>query len=273
MNSALLERYKEQLDKRDIRACDVTAFSGKFGSKNLKFHPTGKTKSFHGLTCIAWVDQASESFRNLCALQNTMREALKKSDLDRFFSFLVPESFHMTVCDIEASPEPIRIRKIDTRITQVQEAFHQIGIPGKVTGQIRRMSLSSAITALVEFTGAEDLRKILDIEKAIKQATHVNVRDFLGHISLAYLVQDPGSHIHTIKNILLECEKSYVPEEVTFSQVDLTYFPDMNEYIPLVTLDLEKGTISAPYVNNIQLIKTVSLLLRATPLFHPPEAL
>ena len=261
MNSALLERYKEKLDKRDIRAFDVTAFSGKLGSKNLKFHPTGETKPFHGLTCIAWVDQASESFRNLCILQNTIREEFKKFDLDRFFSFLVPESFHMTVCDIEASPEPIRIRKIDTRITQVQEAFHQINIQGKVTGQIRRMSLSSAVTALVGFTEEENLRKVLDMEKAIKQATHVNVRDFVGHISLAYLIQDPGSYIHTIKDILLECEKSYVPEEVTFSQVDLTYFPDMNEYIPLVTLDLGEGTVSAPYANNIQLIKTVSLLL------------
>ncbi len=265
MSSTILTRYNERLEKRDIRSYD-----GKFGPSTLKFYPTGETKSFHGLTCIAWVHQASELFQNLCTIQNTMREALRKAGLDHFFSFLVPESFHMTICDLDATPEPIRIRKIDHRITQVQEAFHHIGIQENVTGHIRRIGLNSTITALVEFT-EEHLRTILDIEETIKRKTHVNVRDFVGHISLAYVVQNPGSNIHTIKNILLECENRYVPEEFTFSQVDFTYFTDMNEYIPLLTLDLEKGSVSEPYVNNIQLIKTVSLLLRATPLGSRPE--
>jgi hypothetical protein len=244
------------------------------GPKLSKFYPTGEAKSFYGLTCVAWVHHGSELFRNLCVLQNTIREELRKAGLDRVFSFLVPESFHMTICDIEAGPEPIRVRKFDTCMTQIQEAFHHIGVQGKMTGQVCRMGLSSTITALVEFT-EEELRTVLDLEKTIKSTAHVNVRDFAGHISLAYFVQDPGSHMSAIKSILLECEKSYAPEEFTFSQVDFTYFTDMNEYIPVLTIDMEKGTVLPPYVDNIQIIKILSPLLKATTLLqkYPPETL
>jgi hypothetical protein len=200
----------------------------------------------------------------------------KKAGLEHFFAFLEPESFHMTVCDIEAGPTPIRVKKLDARMTQVQEAFSSWSeIPKKVTAQIRGLGLKQTITALVRFDGEleSELDEILCIESKIKKATQENVREFTGHISLAYFVQYPGNCIGDIKRILLDCEK-YEPEMFTFSQFDLTYFTDMNEYVPLMTIDLENRALRS-HSDNIQMLKTVTLLLRAVTLLckDTPSAL
>jgi hypothetical protein len=164
----------------------------------------------------------------------------------------------MTVCDIEASPTPIRVKQLDDRIAQIQEAFISWReIPQKVTAQIRGLGLKQTITALVRFDDEleSELEEILGIERKIKEATKVNVRDFTGHISLAYFVQYPGNCISDIKRTLLDCEK-YEPEMFTFSQFDLTYFTDMNEYIPIMTIDLENRDLRS-HNSNIQTLKTV----------------
>ena len=251
-----LDQYNDRLCERDIRSYDVTVLKGKLGENNPKFYPDGKAKAFHGLTCIAWIDRKSNLFHNLCELQDTIRREFEKAGLARFFTFLKPESFHLTVCDIEAGSTPIRVKKLYARITQIREAFdswHEI--PKEVTAQIRGLGLNQTITALVRFDGEleSELEKILCLEGKIKETTRVNVREFTGHISLAYFVQYPGSCINEIKKILLNCAK-YEPEIFTFSQFDLTYFTDMNKFIPIMTINLENRDIRR-HSSNIQIMR------------------
>jgi hypothetical protein len=247
----------------------VTVLKGKLGENDPKFYPDGKAKAFHGLTCIAWIDRKSNLFHHLCELQDTIRREFERAGLENFFAFLEPESFHMTVCDIEADPTPIRVKKLDDRIAQLWEAFDAWhGIPREVTARVQGLGLKQTITALVRFDGEleSELEKILCLEGKIKEATNVNVRDFTGHISLAYFVQYPGSCINGIKKILLDCER-YESEIFTFPQFDLAYFTDMNEFIPVMTIDLENRDVR-PHGDNIHMLKTVSLFFRAVTLLH-----
>ena len=78
-------------------------------------------------------------------------------------------------------------------------------------------------------------------------------RPFTGHITLAYTAQHPGEHSATIKEILLPYDKDL--GEFTFSKFDLTYFPHMNEFTPLLTLNLDDGHIMR-HDENISALKT-----------------
>lgn len=261
--SESLDKYNRRIRELDIDSCDVTNLKVKLDGDNLKFYPDGEAKTFHGLTCIAWVDRESDLFRNLCELQDRIRRELEKAGLDRYFAFLEPESLHMTICDIEAGPTPIRVNKLDDRIAQIQQAFGSWReIPPSITARIRGLGLERTITALVRFDGElePELEAILRMEGRIKNATRVDVRDFTGHISLAYVIQHPGDRAGEIKRVLLDCAE-YGPETFTFSQFDLAYFTDMHEYIPFVTIDLENCDLRS-HTSNIQMVKTVTLLQR-----------
>lgn len=251
-----LDQYNERLCERDISSYDVTVLKTKLGENNPKFYPDGKVKAFHGLTCIAWIDRKSKLFLNLCELQDAIRTDFEKAGMGSNFSFLEPDSFHLTICDIEAGPAPFRIEKIDTRIAQIREAFdswHEI--PKEVTAQIQGLGLNQTITSLVRFDGEleKELEKIRYLEEKIKEATGVNVREFTGHISLAYFVQYPGSSINKIKKILLNQGK-FEPDIFTFSQFDLTYFTNMNEFMPIMTIDLGNRQLRL-HRSNIQMLK------------------
>ena len=234
--SDALREYNERLDGRRIAAWVPTQHV-----PGPKFDSSGNAKPFYGSTCIAWIEQESELFRKLCDLQETIKEEFEQAGLGGIFSFLEPESFHMTVCDIDAGPDPTQIR-LDDRIEQVQRAFEQIGKPGKVSALIKGIGLTRTITALVRFDSEPgELAKVLAMEREIKQATGEDAREFTGHISLAYLVQRPGAATDEIKEILLPYEDR-VLGEFSFSQLDLAYFSDMNTYVPLLTVDLRDGT-------------------------------
>jgi hypothetical protein len=270
--SGSVSEYNKRLDRRTVSTFDAKILEGKLGPHNEKFDPNGTAKPFYGLTCIAWVDKGSELFRELCALQNTFRKEFQEAGLGNIFAFLEPESFHMTICDINASPIPHRCfaeRLIETaqgaieRITQK----HQ----GRVLSQVRGIGLKSTISALVRFDDKHELEKVYDMEREIKQSvldmgseiaqsTCVSFRDFAGHISIAYFVRHPGDNTDTVREILLPYENTVVGE-FAFSQFDLTYFVDMNTYIPILTIDLENGEVT-PRVSNIEMLKSITDLFK-----------
>jgi len=116
--------------------------------------------------------------------------------------------------------------------------------PGRVTCLIKGIGLKQTIAALVRFDGdPKELETVLAMERHIKRVTEVNVRQFVGHISLAYLVRHPGEDTDKIKEILLPYEDR-VFGQFAFSQFDLTCFTDMNTYIPILTVDLENGAVA-----------------------------
>ena len=245
----LLSHYEASFREREILS------SNRPKPAPRKFDRSGNIKPFYGLTCIAWIDRESELFEELCALQNAIRKDLREARSGDVFAFLRPESFHMTICDVVASSDPIQSEHARVLIEQVRAAFEQIGKPGKVTSQIRGIGLTSTITALVRFSSELELKKVLVIEREIKRAIrqspnfgdlegHISFRPFAGHISLAYCVQDPGGEKAARIRETLFPYRDKDSGVFRFSQFDLTCFTDMNTYIPLLTTDLEDGRVA-----------------------------
>ena len=240
--SKILVEYQKRLRKRRIQADDLTTLVAKATPDNLKFDAAGKIKPFYGLTCIAWVEQGSQLHRDLCDFQNAIKKKLQEAGVGDVFSFLKPESFHMTICDINASSSPIPSQEIRYYTQQIQNAFTQIEKSENINAQVRGVGLSTTITALVDFESEIELRKVLDLEQKIKQSTQVNVRNFAGHISLAYCVNSSTEKIKTSQELLFP-NKDKVFGEFSFSKFDLTYFVDMNHFKPLLTVDVKNGQV------------------------------
>ncbi len=240
--SRVLKKYENELHKRCIGVFKTNILEGRLGLANPKFHPNGNVKPFYGLTCIAWVDKRSGLYQKLGDLQKIFRKQFNKAQLEHIFSFLAPESFHMTICDIEADSFPLSAQHIETHIEKVKRAFKQINTPLIVTSQVRGIGLDIGITALIKFDRETELAKILDMERLIKHSTGVDVRSFIGHINLAYFVQQPGINIEQIKEILIPYENKVI-SDFSFAKFDLVYFTDMNTYQPILTLDLRDGNL------------------------------
>ncbi len=245
----------DSLSKYDKRFCDRAIAPPNPRPAPDKFDPDGSIKPFYGLTCIVWIDQKSELFQKLCDLQKTFIKELEDAGLGDIFAFLRPESFHMTICDINASSDPGRCfdRKI---IETVQGVFNQIGTTGKAISQIRGIGLKRTITSLVRFNDVLELEKVSSIEDKIKKATGVHVRDFAGHISLAYCVQNPDKEdAERVRKILLPYKDQDLGEFI-FSRIDLVYFTDMNTYKPILTIDLKDGKVTH-HANNIKMFQNM----------------
>jgi 2'-5' RNA ligase len=249
MMSDLLSQYEARLRPRLI---DV---SGGPAPAPKKFGPDRLPKPFYGLTCIAWIDPESKLFQKLSDLQEKIRREFQGAGLEPIWAYLKPESFHMTVCDVIASCNPIQPRHVDTLTGQVQAAFARIGRPGKVMTQIRGIGLKSTITALVRFDRETELKKVFDIESEIKQSVRqsanfkdlekdISFRDFAGHISLAYCANNPGENDTGRIHDILRPYKGEDLGEFTFSQLDLTHFIDMNTFVPILTIDLQNGRVT-----------------------------
>jgi hypothetical protein len=232
-----------------------------------KFDANGGIRPYYGLTCIVWVDERSELFRKLCALQQSFKTELEEAELGDVSAFLRPESFHVTICDVNAGSDPNRC--FDRNLIEaVQGAFERIGASGRVISQIRGIGLKTTITALVRFDDERELKKVFRIERMIKEpildmdpeirrSTCVRFREFAGHISLAYCVRDPGEEdAERVRGILLPYQDE-VLGEFAFSQLDLTYFTDMNTYVPLVTLNLHDGGVTQ-YAANVEKLRRMS---------------
>ena len=240
--SELLTEYEKRLHKRDINADHSSLPKKKIGPENLKFKPNGEINPYFGLTCVVWIGPETKLHKKLSAYQRAIKIALDQAGLSKFFSFLDPQSFHMTICDIVASPIPIQSQKAAQVVDQIDSAFSSAAKLGAVTCQIQGIGFASTLSALARFEKEAQLRKVINLEQSIKDAAQVNVRNFTGHISLAYLVSDPGKAAHRII-AMLRAHSNVTFGSLTFSQFDLTSFTDMNTFIPLLSINFEDTQI------------------------------
>jgi hypothetical protein len=120
------------------------------------------------------------------------------------------------------------------------------------------LGLATTITALVRFQQEIELQKVLQLESEIKKTAEVNVRNFLGHITLAYCVKSLRPGIETIQKVL-RFYQGHVFGEFRFSEFDLTYFTDMNTYLPLMTVNFANGRVQNQAINldNITITEAV----------------
>ena len=146
----------------------------------------------------------------------------------------------MTICDITASSTPVAGSEIETVCHQIRDAFSDEFQIQPIRAQITGLGINSTITALVRFQQESELQKVLHLESKIKQGTKVDVRDFLGHITLAYYIKSLDAELNTIQEIL-QPYYGYDFGELSFSKFDLTYFTDMNTFLPLLTVNFANG--------------------------------
>ena len=235
------EEYERRLRQLHIDAFDVSILKD-IEVNHPKFDSDGKILPFYGSTCIVWVKPRSELFQQLCALQEELQEALEQAGVRELFSFLEPASFHMTVCDIDASPDHRQVPPFE-RLEGMQKGLEQIGKVGEIHAGVHGLGLKGTITALVSFADHRELQKVLEIERVIKTASATDVRSFTGHISLAYFVGDPTEKIQIVKETLLPYSDRKIGE-LCFSEFDLTFFTDMNTFMPLLTVNLLNSTVT-----------------------------
>ena len=257
-----LKEYNKRLARRAMTKEHVSKLKKKHSEDSYdsqKFFSDGRTKPFYGLTCIALIKPTTELHKRLYNLQTRIINTLTHNGLRETFSFLEPEFFHMTICDVDPSNKynkekqsyvKVGSQQLKERLVQVKKAFEDIGAPGKIYAQVKGIGLTIALTALVRFSNPKELAKILTMETIIKGLADVNKREFAGHISLAYLAKYPGdAQFNRVVAILRELENEDLGE-VIFENFDFTYFSDMNHFIPLINKNLINGEF-AEYPNNI----------------------
>ena len=239
----ILAHYRSRLD-----AWKFEAFNGEFPNENhsnlsSKFYPSGAPKPFYGLTVVAFIDRDSELYQKVCDFQNRISTALKNARLESSFSFLDPITFHMTLCDIVALPTPIPIPYAERIIQAAREIFPQLGKYPDLSCKLTNMGVDFSLLLLAQFESEVCLNDCLTLEKYIKDGLDVDERSFLGHVSLAYFVQPPGSEIEQIKNTLLPFSREALGK-FPITKLSLCFFRDMNKYTPLMSIDLLDGTFN-----------------------------
>jgi len=243
MIDQVLASDKSRQDVWRFEAFDGVFPSGNHSELSSKFHPSGAAKPFYGLTVVAFIDRDSELYQKLCDYQNRIKTALKIAGLDSTFSFLDPISFHMALCDIVASPLPIPIPDAEGIIQTARKIFPQLGKNPDLSCKLTNMGIDFSLMLLAQFDSAIRLNDCLTLEKCLKDGFDVDERSFLGHVSLAYFVQPPGSAIERIKNILHPFSREALGT-FPITKISLCFFRDMNSYTPLMSIDLLNGTFN-----------------------------
>ncbi len=216
-----------------------------------KFDNNGAIK-FEGLTTIVFVTENIKF--ELAKIQESVFQDFKQSSIPNNLHFVAPESFHMTICDIEPSEDfqqsktnidsNIFYKRLDhlkSAFNTMKSGFNDYKIDVKITDlRVRKKVVSMNIES-----DPDEHNKILKIENIIKDKSSVDLRKFKGHITLGYL--------HVIENDKMLLEKIEVlcnnnaPKYISlltdtkfgFNFIDYCYFYDMNNYLTILKYDVK----------------------------------
>jgi len=259
--------------------------AGEAGDPN--FFEDGDFKPFYGLTCITKINKGTGISNALAEIQERLRyeiaDVLKgegiikdDSELNRYCRFLSPDSFHMTVRDIDPSDEYNPERKpfvgvvepqFNQRLTQVSRAFQRMEAQGPISAHIKGVKFkdvsklvnqqSVVIGAYVEFVqgGREQIIKIGDM---IQQQTGADVRPFPGHITLAYLLKHPGGKAFAKIEEILNRYADISISDFLIDTVDFTYFASMDNFVTVLSKDFKSGAVSFVNTDYRQLTGDIS---------------
>ena len=154
-----------------------------------KFDTGGAVQIWPGSTFVCHVTKESESYAGLVALQ----ERIKRSEFARFFTFLPPPSFHMTVFQ-GYSPGVERTENwpTDLRADSTHEIAHRATGVTLPTPRVRTRDLFCLHSLTLDGATPEDEAHLRDTRDALHAATGIRRPNFDGyvfHVTLAYLVQ------------------------------------------------------------------------------------
>lgn len=159
-----------------------------------KFAPDGAVQYWPGNTFVCHINRKSAAFEAIRELQ----EEVKKSEFNRFFTFLPPPSFHMTIYQglsptsspgsgwPEGIPEGLSRDEV-TAI--VAERVDRLSLPNSFRIKMDELYCGYSITV----SGADDREEdsLRDARAALRDATGITFADFhdyVFHITLAYQI-------------------------------------------------------------------------------------
>lgn len=160
-----------------------------------KFTTDGHVQFWPGNTFICHVDRSSQAFDAICALQ----AELKTSAFQKFFTFLPPASFHMTVFQgVSPVPKPGARWPDDL----AQDFFRDDvtdALLGRIDGialpqrhRMRVAGLFGGCSLTMEGATKDEEKSLRETRIALRDATGIGFADFddyVFHITLAYLLE------------------------------------------------------------------------------------
>ena len=241
------EAYLSRLQDRRNGLLNTSAEKIERIARNRKFSSKGQAQIFMGTTVIAPVQKNSTAFAHLIDLQSRLKQAVEKAGLSRFVAWLDPETFHMSVCDIDGGLAELTNGHIIKRKDEVNRAFLnlQSNHISPIQGEIRHLGLFTALTPLVWFDDPKELEKVFEIEAEVKANTSEpkEQREFTGHISLGYPVgQMTEQDLQALVGVFQQFDNEDIGN-VLFDEVALENFKDMQDYTKILSLKLDSGEI------------------------------
>lgn len=160
-----------------------------------KFDTSGNVMHHPGNTFICHVDQESDFFVSLCALQ----DGLKRSPLASNYTFLPQQSLHMTIfCGISGSPLGVdgwpREISSSANLDEITQKFDFQVSAWEQLNKIRMQPIAMSMPGTVRMVPATDMdaRILKEVRYQLQDLTglyrkDIDTYDF--HISLGYLKQ------------------------------------------------------------------------------------
>ena len=199
-----------------------------------KFHTDGTVQHWPGNTFLCHVDPASSAHTALRAMQ----EEIKKSQFQRFYTFLPPSSFHMTISLAAetrcAVPRELLDASRDDRTRFLRDRTGALDLPTRQRARMVDLFAGKSVT----MTGADQAEEdaLRRTRNMLWEATGIEERDFdayVFHITLAYLVewvtQETAEQIVEFSRDLTERFREAVGT-ISFGPVELCNFDSMHAF-------------------------------------------
>ena len=203
-----------------------------------KFHTDGTVQHWPGNTFLCHVDPTSSAHVALRAMQ----EEIKKSRFQRFYTFLPPSSFHMTIFQGLSSitqprcavPRELLDASRDDRTRFLRDRTGALDVPTQQRARMVDLFAGKSVT----MTGADEAEEdaLRRTRCKLWEATGIEERDFVAyvfHITLAYLVEwvthETAEEIVEFSRDLTERFRDEVGT-ISFGPVELCNFDSMHAF-------------------------------------------
>lgn len=212
-----------------------------------KFFPDGRPKAFAGNTFLCHIPRPSPVFDALVRLQDTLKAAPEA----QYFSYLPPESFHMTVfqgvndAERTAAQWP-RDLALETSLEHVTEHFktnlRQLDFP--TSFKVRPTHLRFAQSLRLVGADATEEAKLRQVRDSLARALHyhsANHDSYGFHITLAYRIRYMSAAEATRMLALADVayqEFAATVSEIALGLLEFCQFADMHAFIPQNNLEI-----------------------------------
>ncbi|MBN1493427.1 MAG: DUF1868 domain-containing protein [Candidatus Omnitrophica bacterium] len=210
-----------------------------------KYASNGTVRDFPGYTIVNWFDTKAKYHSKLTIVARELEGHIKAKGLTDLFSFLPPETYHITLYDLVTWPNNDQINEIPKG---VQEVYDELKDKlQQVEMEIKGISISagSSIVAWCYPKDEEGLEVLYLLRERLREKllpviggnTLADAEALVGHVTLAYITNDiPVDKYAALKKIL-DGYSEYFIADFTIGNADLRWFHNMEKWDdPISTL-------------------------------------